>query len=267
MGDDASTILLLDTDYKKIDLIRLFNYPEKRIPKSKKYDLEASALIKVNGRLHFLLLGSASGEQRKKVILIPLESLNSLTPYLREYDDDEFIERIVRNGIDEVNIEGVTAIGGDLVLANRGNDSNQINHLIITGNYFWERQKDVPVHVTELLLPAGTNGFIGISELCYLRSKNILLLTLCKEATSNSYDDGTIGDSYIGWISNITNKIRHRALMLDGIINLSDVNAEFKNQKIEGICKESVRRKDEFIFHLVSDNDAGESKLFKVKLF
>ena len=46
------------------------------------------------------------------------------------------------------------------------------------------------------------------------------------------------------------------------MINLSDASNEFKNQKIEGICVERVSD-DELLLHLISDNDNGESKLFK----
>jgi hypothetical protein len=266
IGDDANTILILDTDYKKVDSIRVFDHPEARIPKSKKSDLEASAFIRVNGTLHLLILGSASREQRKKVILMPLESLNVNKLYFREYDDGEFIKRIVRNGIDEVNIEGITVIGNHLILANRGNNSNQKNHLIVTCNYFWEKQNEAPLHIRQLLVSPSINEFAGVSELCYMKSKDILLFTLCSEATSNSYDDGVIGDSYIGWINNISNKIYDLTVTLDGTINLSDVSEEFKGQKIEGICVEDVKD-DKPIIHLVSDNDGGESKLFKIKLF
>jgi hypothetical protein len=257
--------LILNTDYEKIDSIRLFDYPEIRIPKSKKSDLEASVLINVNGKPHLLVLGSASGEQRKKVILMPLESLNTHKPYFREYYDGEFVKRLVRNGIFEVNIEGVTAIGNYLVLANRGNNSNQTNHLIITSNYFWENQNEAALHITQLSV-LGIKEFVGVSELCYVKSKDILLFALCSEATANAYDDGIIGDSYIGWINNFFDKIHGHEVTLDGTINLSNIGGEFKSQKIEGICVE-LDKNEEFIIHLVSDNDGGESKLFKIKLF
>ncbi|WP_276374639.1 hypothetical protein [Chryseolinea sp. H1M3-3] len=266
IGDDANTILILDTDYKKIDSIRLFDHPETRIPKSKKSDLEASTFMSVNGTLHLLILGSASRSQRKKVILMPLESLNLNKPYFREYDSGEFIKRVVGNGIDEVNIEGITVIGNHLVLANRGNNSNQKNHLIITGNYFWEKQMEAPLHIRQLLIPPGIKAFAGVSEVCYLASKDILLFTLCSEATSNAYDDGVIGDSYIGWINNISNKIDDLTVTLDGTVNLSGVSDEFKGQKIEGICVQEMTD-DKAIIHLVSDNDGEVSKLFKIKLF
>jgi hypothetical protein len=74
-----------------------------------------------------------------------------------------------------------------------------------------------------------------------------------------------IGSSYIGWVNNVASKLKQAKLRLDGMINLSDVNNEFKNQKMEGICVERVSD-DELLLHLISDNDNGETKLFKTLL-
>jgi hypothetical protein len=262
IGDDASYILILDKNYDRIDSIRLFTYPEKRIPKREKADFEASTLVKVNGKDHLLVLGSASREERKRVILI---SLNLPEPYFKGYHDEEFISRLVASGIQEVNIEGVTTVGNQIVLTNRGNASNPKNHLIITDNYFWEKQKEAAVYTLQLLPPADVRGFIGASDVFYLKSNDVLLLTLSSEAAGNSYEDGTIGNSYLGWINDFTQKIKDPEVRLDGLINLSDASKEFNGEKIEGICVESVTNED-CILHLVSDNDKGESKLFKIKM-
>ena len=53
--------------------------------------------------------------------------------------------------------------------------------------------------------------------------------------------------------------------MMDQLINLSEVHVDFRNEKIEGLCVE-VAQENTLILHLISDNDNGESKLFKVKL-
>ncbi len=265
IGDDASQILILDKDYGKIDSIRLFNYPEKRIPKPEKAELEASTLVRVNGKNHLLVLGSASREERKRVTLIPLLGISLQEPPFTLCNYSEFIGRLISSGIEEINIEGVTEIADHILLANRGNVSSPKNQLIITNNYFWERQKESSVNILQLLSPATVSGFIGVSDLFYLKSNDVLLLTLSSEATKNSYEDGKIGDSYIGWINDITQKIENPELKLDGLINLSDVSKEFNGEKIEGLCAESVTN-EACILHLVSDNDKGESKLFKVKM-
>jgi hypothetical protein len=265
VGDDASHILILDSNYEKVDSIKLFDHSEKRIPKTKKRDFEASTVVTDNGKSYLLVLGSASRESRKKVMLVPLLSSTFHEPSFTEYYDGEFITRLVASGIQEVNIEGVTLVGDRIVLANRGNSSNPKNHLIVTESNFWEKQKESRVNVSRLLSPAGRGGFIGISALFYLKQNDVLLVTLSSEVTSNSYDDGAIGNSYIAWIDNITQKINNPDLKLDGLINLADADKAFKGEKIEGICVESTMN-EEFILHLISDNDKGESKLFKVKM-
>ncbi len=265
VGDDATHLLILDKNYEPINSITLFNHPEKRIPKPLKADLEASTLIKVKGKDHLLVLGSASREERKKVILILLVKSDRNEPSFREYYTGEFVSRLISGGIKEINFEGVTTLEDHMVLATRGHAAYPKNHLIVTNPDFWERQKETPVSFIELLPFAHVSGFIGVSDLFYLKSNNVLLVTLSSEATTNSYEDGAIGNSYLGWIKGVTQKINNPEVALDGLINLTDVSPEFIGEKIEGICVESVTRQG-CIIHLVSDNDQGESKLFKIKM-
>src|SRR5258705_11561259 len=56
MGDDAINLLVLDTNFNIVDSIPIISYPENRIPKDIKPDLEASAL---NGD-NLFLFGSGS---------------------------------------------------------------------------------------------------------------------------------------------------------------------------------------------------------------
>ncbi len=163
-------------------------------------------------------------------------------------------------------MEGVCAVKELLILGNRGNRSSQNNHLIITEHNFWEHQNDAKLVIQKLLIPAThNNDIVGLSELCYIQAMDMLLITLTSEAIDNAYDDGAIGDSYLGWINEASVKLKDHELKIDGIINLADVNPVFKKEKIEGICSESVTS-SEVMLHLISDNDAGESRLFKIKL-
>ena len=97
IGDDSTNILLLDTDYQKIDSVQLFDYPEKRIPKSDKIDLEGSAIIEIMGKDHLLILGSASGKNRKRVILIPFSNFGL------DFKTDDLVITIHRLEIDFIN--------------------------------------------------------------------------------------------------------------------------------------------------------------------
>ncbi len=268
IGDDSTHILVLDANYNKIDSIHLFDFAEKRIPKSDKIDLEGSAVMLIDGTNHLLIIGSASRKNRKRIIIIPFseKGLDFNTLKNSIHKTKVFINRIKLNGLEEINLEGVCTLKNDLLLGNRGNRSNPSNHLIITERNFWQHQEEAKVLISKLLFPAEYNDeVLGLSELCYVEEMDMLLITLTSEASDNSYDDGVIGDSYISWIKTASRKMQHDELRIDGMINLSNVNTIFKNEKIEGITVESVTG-SEILLHLISDNDTGESRLFKILL-
>lgn len=262
VGDDATQVLVVDKEYRKVDSIRLSDYSGKRIPKSKKSDFESAALIDVNGDPTLLILGSASAENRKKMAVINLSGENGTTA--KEYKLDEFMTRLNDEGMD-LNIEGMTKVAGNLVLANRGNIANPTNSIIVATENFRENQHAAAIKIFNLNIPPDSTDFIGVSDLHYVESTDVLLFSFSSEETTNSYDDGKIGDSYLGWIWNLSSKIDSSEWKLDGMINLTTVDPEFKNEKIEGLCAESVQD-NVYILHLVSDNDDGFSKLFKIRM-
>ena len=267
MGDDARTIIVLDTHYQLLDSLRLFNYPEKRIPKSKKIDLESSAIVTIAGNRHLVALGSASTNDRKKALLVPLTAGGTIDhsgPVLPK-STSAFVDRLTNGGVKVVNIEGATTMRRSMILANRGNRNHPNNYLIITEEDFWSLQKEASLRIVPIELAGSHSKFLGISELLYVESKDMILFTFTSEGTNNAHDDGVIGDSYIGWVNNGAAKLNQGNLRLDGMINLSDVSKEFKNEKVEGIAVERANG-NELLLHLISDNDNGESKLFKVLL-
>jgi hypothetical protein len=269
VGDDATDLLILDNEYNQIDSIRLFNNPEKRIPKAEKADFESSTIILLNNIPHLFIIGSASTENRKKTLLLPVGNYragnNLFQPFFYR---DAFLQQLKAKGISEINIEGSTVIKNSLVLSNRGNIANPVNHLI----FIPTEAINAPAHHTQISLSvkplkvqATGKTFTGVSELCYIESKDLLLITLSSEATTNSYDDGAISDSYIGWIYDVAKKIENNNLELDEMINLTPVDPVFTLQKIEGVCVETLND-NTLDIHLVSDNDNGESKLFHIKV-
>ncbi|SEW51101.1 DUF6929 family protein [Chitinophaga arvensicola] len=260
IGDDATSILVLDTAYQPVKQISIAASAEKRIPKAVKADYEASALIPWYGYTYLMASGSLATEKRRQLLLVPLPAADSheILPY-----PAAFIAQLQQSAIKELNIEGATLIGDHLLLSNRGNNTWPENHFILTKPGFWE--KDFPLSVVPVTLVTPTPVFAGISELCYVAGKDLLLCTFSSEATANAYDDGAIGDSYIGWISNISRKLSQNTLAVDGLLNLTATDPAFKGEKIEGICVESIQD-NQLTLHLVSDNDAGSSRLFKVNL-
>jgi hypothetical protein len=263
IGDDATHILVLDKTYKKLDEIALFNFDGKRISKDEKVDLETSTLLTLNSVDYLLVVGSASRKKRQRLFLIPLGETHEILP-IEVVKIKAFIERLEQTAIAEVNIEGSCVVGNRLILSSRGNRTNPASALILTDPTFWEHQKTASISILPVELPIGTPA-MTVSELNYNPAKDLLFLTFSNEATDNAYEDGAIGESYLGWMNNVTEKLKKEKVLVDGLMNLSDVHATFAREKIEGICIET-HDSHEMIAHLISDNDLGESRLFKLRL-
>jgi len=264
IGDDANTIMILDDHYGKLDSIRLFDHPGKRIPKAEKVDFETSLVVNIDGSTNLLVLGSGSSENRRKGLIMPLENNHNTDPgYLpKQLDLAEFTSRLTRKIRGSLNIEGSALVGKNLILSNRANKAYPENSLIITTPGFWKDQARASIRILMLDLPR-SSGILGISELCYVESHDMLLITLTSEQTNNAIDDGPIGDSYIGWVKNITRKTNRQRLSLDGLLNLSRANENFKGEKIEGLCVSAIKA-NSFTLHMISDNDQGQTRLFTV---
>ena len=259
-GDDATRLLILDTGYNRADSIILFESDLTRIPKDLKADLEASAIINLNDQPHLLLIGSASMPTREKIIVIPLND----TANLQVQSTGTYFKRLVNSGISDINIEGATTAGKLLIMSNRGNLSRPNNQLVFTDTNFWLHQLTAPIDTAVIILPH-TKRFTGISGLAYIEKNDLLLFTASTELTRNSFDDGDIGNSYIGWIKNISSQTRKKKILADGFINLTDVNNIFAKEKIESICV-SHSQANTHTIHLVSDNDNGTSRLFRLRM-
>jgi hypothetical protein len=264
IGDDATHILVLDREYRRVEEIALFNFDGKRISKEEKIDLETSTLLTLNSIDYLLVVGSSSRKKRKRLLLVPLERSASKALPIEAVKIKIFVERLEQTEIAEVNIEGSCIIGAQLILSSRGNRSNPASFLIRTDTTFWEHQADAMIAIASIQLPSNAPA-MTVSELNYDKSKDMLLLTFSMEATDNAYEDGAIGESYLGWINDITGKLGQDTIHVQGLIKLSDVHDSFKGEKIEGICIED-HDDEEMIAHLISDNDLGESQLFKLKL-
>jgi hypothetical protein len=260
IGDDAKQILVLDQAYNHIDSIPLFEARESRIPKYKKADLEASALIVTGDEARVLVFGSAAVSNREVVLELspgkPSDSIKTISTAV-------FTNRLKQAGIKEINLEGAATVNEYLVLCNRANENNTVNNFIITTPDFLDNQATIKFNISSVKLPKQKN-INGISGLAYVPEKDLLLFTASTELTGNAYDDGEIGDSYIGWIKDASTKLYLPEISPDGIINLAEADKEFAAEKIESICVEKYHE-DIFDIHLVSDNDKGESTLFKIQ--
>lgn len=265
VGDDASEICVLDNQYKRVTGYTLFASEQKRIPKPVKADLECATFVTLGTHDYLLAVGSASTQQREKLFLLPFQDGKLDLTHLRAVDYSVFAHRLVKTGLRELNIEGATVVGNQLLLSNRCNQVNRTNHIMITAPDFFDHQEVVAFTVVPVALPFTSELVIGISELCYVPAWDGLLISFSSELTDNAYDDGEIGDSYLGWIGTISQRLGQANLKVDTIVNLSSLHPALKKQKIEGVCVETMDG-NELIVHLVADDDRGGSKLFKLKV-
>jgi hypothetical protein len=259
IGDDARNLAILDKQYNLLDSVELFPGESLRIPKKSKTDLEASTIVQYQNKAQLLVAGSAATPEREYLLLFPLDDLKNH----KKISTQQFTHTLKEAGLKQVNIEGLVSINNIIIFGNRGNRANPENHLIFVSTGIIDNVEGKIPRLTELNL--SEDGTVkGLSGLAYIPSMDLLLFTASIEDTDNAFDDGGIGHSYLGIIHAFSSKMNNKAIIPDELWNLSEMNAEFNNEKIESVAVESAG--NELILHLVSDNDDGTSTLFKLSL-
>ena len=258
IGDDANSLLVLDSNLAIKDSVILYSFPEKRIPKNFKPDLEAAAFINKQDKQQLLLLGSGSLPVRNTSWLI-----NPITFEKESIRLDTFYNFLQINGVENLNIEGLCSIKDKIILSNRGHKGWPHNFLVITNTIFFDNQEGPPVSVIRIGGNTDSSIFSGVSGLAYAKYSDLLLLTVSTEDTRSSTEDGAIGKSSLWIIENISSKLKWEGINPNKIIDLEEIDDRFHGQKIESVC---VIKEDNDDIHLVlaADNDDGSSTLFKV---
>ena len=253
-GDDATSLLILDTNYNVQSSIQYIAGTKTRLSKSLKPDIEAATFLNFADKTFLYAFGSQSTSNRKKVYVFPVDSLNRFVAF--EYP----LKKIPQ--IKEWNIEGAAFVEDQLVLANRANLKSKINYLLLAT--FQTTQKENAAKVIQMTLPQ-QSVVAGVSGLFYAPEKDLLLFTASEEATPDAVQDGAIGESYLGIITDFSKKMFRKSIKPDAFLKLADVSTEFKQQKVESVCVQKTEGNN-LLLHLVADNDNGESKLFKILL-
>lgn len=254
MGDDASSLIILDTNLKVIDSIPLFGNDRIRIEKAKKADIESSEWLQRNGKTQLWLFGSGSlSPQRDSAFCF-----DPATRKTERVDLADFYEQIKQLGIKELNIEAATLIDTRLVFGNRGNLKNKENYLVFTSAESFPAAKELSL----ILLEMPENA--GISGMTYLAEEDVLLITASEENTSSAYDDGEIGESYLGIINQASEKLSCKKLSMDIWIKLSALHPDLSGQKIESVCTFGSGKNQKLL--LVSDDDKGGTRLFNFNM-
>lgn len=259
VGDDATSIWQLDSNYKKINEINLYASSLKRIPKNKKEDMEAMTVVEKEDTAFLLIMGSGSTKIREQGWKINLADGQKTKLSL-----SVFYKRLQLEGIKEVNIEGITATEQGFILANRGNLNYRKNYLIFTSPDFYQNQEMAPLTLVKFGFQKDSS-FSGISGLSYSNKTGHLYGTVSTENTTNSFEDGAIGSSSVFILKDVLQKQKLAAVNPNAQINLKKINNKFNKQKIESpaILKEENNRAT---LLLAADNDNGESTLFEVEM-
>ena len=261
VGDDANVMLVLDSNFQKIDSIQLFNNTERRIPKETKADIESIGISRWKGLPHLLLAGSGSLKPYRDSALL----LNLQTKEILRVSLDTLYNRFHSGDISEINIEGNAVLSNYQLFTNRGNKSSPKNHLIWVRHPLINNQENNSIRFSRLGPVQDTNQFAGASGLGYARKSDKLIVTLSTEDTRNAYDDGAIGKSYLWIINNISGKARWNAINPDRIIDLEKIDNRFRGQKIESVSV--LNETNHFIqLVLIADNDDGRTTLFRLDI-
>ncbi len=250
MGDDASEILVLNNKLIEVERVPLFPKDENiRIPKAFKADIEASVVIRQKGVDCVLFLGPGSvSPHRDYAFVFEPESKN-----FSRIDFSHFYDQL-RNQFAQLNIEAATMLGNSIALGIRANRSYPDNYIVlaIPGKFPPEFQRKVllkfPVEHT------------GISGMDYDGLRDILFITFSSENTSNSYDDGEIGESYLAIIQEAADQIQKDEMCISSLTKLSDLGPELKFQKVESVALAADNRQ----VLVVADNDQGNTNLFLI---
>jgi hypothetical protein len=256
MGDDATKLLVLDTNFNAVDSIQLFDYPGIRIPKNIKHDIESILFIKDSNQL--MLFGSGSLSPFRDTVLSI--NLNNRGKKIKSFTD--FYSSLKKRSLDELNIEGTVKAKDEVILVNRGHLGWPKNHLILTDLRFWTEHGATAI--IPVKYPYDSSAFHGISGLTYSKLHDALVMSVSTEATASTFEDGAIGKSYIWIIKNIPSAI-YTELSPDIVIDLEEIDPIFKGQKIESVTILN-ETKGMLRLVLVADNDNGSSTIFKLSI-
>jgi hypothetical protein len=253
----ATQLIVLDTNFNMVDSIPLFNYSAKRIPKNIKQDIESITQVQDSSKL--VLLGSGSlSPFRDSAYMIDINNRR------KEAKDLTGLLKIVnQQGIRELNLEGAVRDGHEYILANRGNLNWRKNHLIFTLSLFFPEPGMVAIIPVRSI--DDSSSFQGISGLAYGSINDALVMTASTEQTTNSFEDGAIGKSYIWIIKKLFSTVGKAELSPEIVIDLERIDPIFKGQKIESVT--ILEESNGFVrLVLVADNDNGSSSIFKLSI-
>ena len=258
LGDDATGLLVLNTSFEVMEKVPLTKDSAQRISKELKHDIESAAIVSAKNGVQLFALSSGVTPNRNYFFQAELPLTKNYS--FRTFSYQQFYQNL--QAIPEINIEGIAVVNGKWLFANRANQKQRDNIFIVADSLLFLRS-DRKLRLQKVNL--NTKNIVGISGLYYLPARDKLLFTASEEQTTNAFEDGAIGDSYIGWIDEYSTKIRASLVQPSTLINLRVADKSFEAQKVESLCVERITDKG-IIAYLVADNDNGISTFFKIDL-
>jgi hypothetical protein len=260
-SDNAPYLYVLSADGLLEDSIGLLNEDPwaHEIPKPRKPDYEAAALIDWNNGRWLILFGSGSMSPHRDSALIarPGEPFQTRKASLRP-----FYNAMVRAGIPakSINIEAAANSRRTVLLFNRGTNSMITTGVGSFAGWLIQGQRLPSFTIHPVALPAVKGFNPGISGATMLND-SIVLFCGSVEATTDWAKDGEILGSGIG-ILRILKDGRPELLRWT---MLKSPEGQLMRKKLEGI---EVLRGDPGVVTLrcVTDNDNGGSELMDIEL-
>ena len=203
-GDDAPYLLILDSQYRIFDTLHFSQATTVRLSKKEKPDIESAVVIRNKSGNYLYALGSLSTPERKTAFSFPLSNPG-------QWNQLDFATLALKLAkLPELNIEGMTEVKSQLVLSNRANNTNRVNKLLVFDSSLDHYSGATDPIIIDIILQR--KKVAGISDIFYLEEDDLLFFTASEEETSNAIDDGMIGESYLGWISDFSKKLQETAI-------------------------------------------------------
>ena len=264
IGDDSPWLYTFKKDkIEKINLISNHSGGIKnRVNKKQKLDFEDIEIVKFNKENYLFVISSGTHKHYRDTLFV-LDANYTKKIFFRKNLRNLYNAMQNEARLKSINIEGLTSDNDMLYFAHRGNHDRNVIFKINKKIFFYYLQSEneyVPkLKVLYLDLKINNKMKAGLSSLQYIKELNSLLFTASIEGTKNSYDDGKIGESYIGIFPIKDPKnIKMTPLKKDNNIILT---------KLEGITVSEI----DIINHrikviAISDNDNGKTGIFKIDI-
>lgn len=247
VGDNSPYLFVLSNNLEIIERIKIFPSEElKAIPKLKKPDFEATAILNDNDVDKLLIFGSGSYEEiRNKLVVFDLNSRQ----IVNEYNLSAFYNWLCKHGQSDINIEGAFCFHQQVILFNRAT-----NFALVID---WEKlieNKFEETKLCEIRIPNVENNYVGISGACLI--DDTVILTGSIEKTEDWVNDGEILGSYLM-------KIPINQILEKDMIHIAQISKISNQKKIESICIMNTTKTD-ITAMLVVDQDNATSEFIEV---